>query len=584
MKKFILLGLALFASFLVFSQPASASVNDFVIKEFKADYYLSRDNDGRSNLKTVETIVANFPNSDQNHGIERFLHQKYDGHSSSLEIISIKNEIGVKWNYTTKRSNDNLVLRIGDADKYLQGTYVFVITYTQKDVTKNFKNSNADEFYWDVNGTGWLQEFEKVTANIHIEDDLLSEIATGESCYYGKLNEDNKCNIILENNIYSATVDNLGVGENMTFAIAFKTGTFSEYKPKLKDYLFEVVIIAGFFIEIIGLIYVTIKSKDASGRGTIIPEYLPPKGVDVITSSFVIASSSSWLPALYIDLAVRHNIKIIEKKKSGFFGKSTVYELELISIDNITQQEKDFLLNVFDNNLTIGNKYTIDAKLPDHKLGKKLSLMRASHHDKNKSEGYYRDIKKLKILLVAISLTLFAIFILSYEAYVSDFYGILSAILLMFAFFNIFFAVSVKSLSEKGRNLKDYIVGLGLYIKIAEAERLKYLQSVTGSEKIAIDDKSSLVKLYERVLPYAVLLGIEKSWGKVLGDYYQMQGTQPDWYSGQDVFSATLFASTLSSFSSNANSSTNSYESSSGGSGGGGFSGGGGGGGGGGGW
>jgi uncharacterized membrane protein len=114
------------------------------------------------------------------------------------------------------------------------------------------------------------------------------------------------------------------------------------------------------------------------------------------------------------------------------------------------------------------------------------------------------------------------------------------------------------------------------------------LQSPEGAEKIGQtiqgEDAAQLVKLYERVLPYAVLFGVEKEWTKQLGAYYEAAGEQPDWYAGNGAFNAVIFASALSGFSSQSSTYSSSTSSSSGGSGGGGFSGGGGGGGGGGGW
>ena len=142
-----------------------------------------------------------------------------------------------------------------------------------------------------------------------------------------------------------------------------------------------------------------------------------------------------------------------------------------------------------------------------------------------------------------------------------------------------------KVLTDKGLALRRYLAGLKMYIEVAETERLKMLQSPEGADKVKVDtnDEKQLVKLYERVLPYAVLFGSEKEWTKQLGRYYEQVGSNPDWYYGQGVFNAAAFASGMSGLSSVA-SSVSSFSSSDGGSGGGGFTGGGGGGGGGGGW
>jgi len=150
------------------------------------------------------------------------------------------------------------------------------------------------------------------------------------------------------------------------------------------------------------------------------------------------------------------------------------------------------------------------------------------------------------------------------------------------------FASVTWPLTKKGVGLRDYLAGLKDYIDVAEEERLKMLQSPKGAEKVGAkvdgNDVRQLVKLYERVLPYAVLFGSEREWSKQLGAYYKSAGQQPDWYSGNGAFNAAMFTSMMIGFSSQSSSYSSATSASSGGAGGGGFSGGGGGGGGGGGW
>ena len=189
--------------------------------------------------------------------------------------------------------------------------------------------------------------------------------------------------------------------------------------------------------------------------------------------------------------------------------------------------------------------------------------------------------KTMTILVAVATLQAVALWLLS----ASTELGFLNIVLgVFFAIVGTLLVASTKPLSAKGRELLDYLKGLQMYIKCAEVERIKILQSPMGAEKTPVNtnDTEMMVHLYERVLPYAVLFGIEKEWTKVLGKYYEQQNTSPTWYAGNSAFNMAAFSSSMSSFSSSAVGS--SYSSSSGGSGGGGFSGGGGGGGGGGGW
>ena len=139
--------------------------------------------------------------------------------------------------------------------------------------------------------------------------------------------------------------------------------------------------------------------------------------------------------------------------------------------------------------------------------------------------------------------------------------------------------VFMKRRSHAGVESYEHIKGLKLYMDTAEKDRLKMMQSVDRPYA----EPSPTVELFEKLLPYAVALGVEQSWAKQFENIYR---EQPQWYSGNTAgFNTVYFASSLASGISSMNTSFyTSTSSSSSGSGGGGFSGGGGGGGGGGGW
>jgi len=148
--------------------------------------------------------------------------------------------------------------------------------------------------------------------------------------------------------------------------------------------------------------------------------------------------------------------------------------------------------------------------------------------------------------------------------------------------------------SARGAELRDYLLGMQVYLTLAEQERFRMLQSPDGAERIDVGDTRQVVKLYEKLLPFAVIWGVEKEWSKELEIKVAEQGEQPDWFTGQNGFSTLAFTSALSGVSRAASytpaSTSSSWTSGSGGgssfgsgfggSGGGGFAGGGGGGGG----
>jgi hypothetical protein len=154
------------------------------------------------------------------------------------------------------------------------------------------------------------------------------------------------------------------------------------------------------------------------------------------------------------------------------------------------------------------------------------------------------------------------------------------------------FAVLMRAPTIQGRKVMDQIDGFKMYLDTAEKERL----NIVGEPPMTVDR-------FERILPYAVALGVEKPWS----DHFEAElarnavsdatgGYSPLWYSGGSGFGAGNMASNISNAVSAAAAGmtaamvaaqpvqASSSGFSSGGGGGGGSSGGGGGGGGGGGW
>jgi len=138
--------------------------------------------------------------------------------------------------------------------------------------------------------------------------------------------------------------------------------------------------------------------------------------------------------------------------------------------------------------------------------------------------------------------------------------------------------VARKPLTSLGAEGRDHLKGLKEFIEWAEADRIRMLQSPMGAERVRVDpgDRTEMLKLYEALLPYAVVFGQEKEWAEHLAVLYG-DGNSPGWYAGSHGFSAGSFSAGIGSLSASSASSS----STSGGSSGGGSSGGGGGGGGG---
>ena len=584
MKRFIL-GILIAGSLLVGSGQAAfaAQTDNFTITKFDAEYSLGRDGENRSTLAATWRITANFP-PNQNRGIATIFVKKYDNHPTSFSLQSVTDEQGKTLEYNWNGDE----LRIGEKDVYVQGEKTYVIKFTQRDVTKHYDNTGRDEFYWDVIGNEWRVPMENVRVSVKFDESLQAARRGEAFCYVGKQGSRQRCNVNGDKSEIVANVNRLDRREGITMAVGFTGGTFAGYQETLIEKFIkiwstvQVVVSSLTAVLILLLIW---RYRRLFGRYSelkpIPPEYLPPKQASVMMSTYILKRYDLFIVkgsakvAQLLDLAVRHYIKLYEVKKASFL-RSAQYEIEIVKdLTELRPEESEVIRDMFGESMPKPGQ-----RLNLKKLQNNLSYAARTGDDDNNLKSLARGKYALceqkpenKRIVQKWALWVFVISVL-----------LLSPMLLIVA--GIVFALSFGwSLTDEGLALRRYLAGLKMYIGVAEAERLKMLQSPEGAEKVKIDtaDERQLVKLYERVLPYAVLFGQEKEWSKQLGKYYEQVGEQPDWYSGQGAFNAAAFAAGMNSLSSVASSASD-YSSTSGGSTGGGFAGGGGGGGGGGGW
>lgn len=561
--------------------PAYAAVDDYTISNYQIDYVLSQDTERRSVLKTTERITAEFPQIDQNHGIERAIPTSYDQHPTSLSIDSVTDAAGAVQPYTTYESSGNEVLRIGDADTYVHGTRTYVITYTQRDVTKNFGDTGRDEWYWDTNGTGWRVPITQLDVSVRLDRSITLAQAGDPLCYQGGAGSTQRCSLVQQGESWTASAMGLAPGQNMTLAFGFTSGTFAGYAQSPIERALQIYQSAIWLSVpvVIGVsIWLVVRWVRVSGRrkerGTIVAEYLPPSDASVTTSAAIIGTQKVFAAQL-IDLAVRHYLKIYETKAKSLWSYAK-YDIEVIKDPSeLRSEEQELLSDIFGHLPSVGerlaleslkNNFAASARLSDNST-KLAKLIRESYGLREKNDARRAWFRRAALVLVIIGVWLPPFLLASLIALVC--------------------ALTLWPLTDKGLALSRYLEGLKLYIKVAEIERLRMLQSPEGAVKVgpvSADDPAQLVKLYERVLPYAILFGQEKQWNNQLGHYYESLQSQPDWYMGHNAaFNAALFSSAMTDFATAASYASPS-ESSSGGSSGGGSSGGGGGGGGGGGW
>jgi uncharacterized membrane protein YgcG len=598
-----------------------AGPNDFTFASFDAQYFLDRDDAGRSTLRVIETLVAQFPETDQNRGIQRVIPIDYDGHPTDLTIESVTDQDGAPRAFSTERtdggSDDNefLTLTIADDGVYVHGTQSYVIGYTQNNITKAFADTGSDEFYRDLNGTAWKQPFGRVSAELHLPAGLSAALTGSNACYWGAYGAKNPCDVVSvsgtnADSILSVAVPHLAVGENVSMAVGFIEGTFVPRNDSFFLSAFAplqiVAAVLALAAAVAAIVHRVTVLRSGRGRPTIVPEYTPPRFANLYGSAVVSKTTSKVIAAGLVNLAVRHAAQIIEHPGGGFMGPKVKYELRFLTESGLDAQEVEFSRALFGGTPAPGK--TVSVTPPSSSTAKRITAFVSTLTTTAQKEGLTSAAGRGRSVVIGLLALVFtaATFFFGFAVIAQSYGGPVPLILMAVAIVAVIataIAVVVTPLTAAGAELRDYIKGVRMYIELAEADRFRMLQSPDGALKTTdtgvpaatvpqagaqpngmqqsagLPPAGEVVKLYEKLLPYAILLGLEKQWSAVLGRFYESTNSEPSWYGGSSAFNAAAFAVGLSTFSGSA---TNSFQagssgssSSFGGSTGGGFSGGG---------
>lgn len=563
-------------------------VDDFTFDSFDVEYRLGRDADGHATLLTTETLVARFPDFDQNRGIRRSLPAFYQGRTTNLQVLSVTDGEGAPRPYEVEYGSGIVdIIAAVPEGQFVRGEQTYVITYVQRDVVDSFANSNAEEFYWNLNGTDWAQPFARVSARIVLQGGLESALLGQEACYRGYAGSTERCAITLTGDTFA--VDELAIGpyQTVTIAIGFEPGTFTlfdrSYLASPWAWLQLLGIALALTAAIAAIVLRTTRYRDAPGRPVIVAEYGPPPGVSLLEAAVLTKRRSRAVASQLVDFAVRRVITIIEAT-GGWFGLRSTWRLRLESALGVEGEERSLLGYFFGGGLQGGAEHTLTAQNTSLSTSIQRQLVRIQ--SANLKRGWRRSVATGHSVglsaLVLVGTTLgFVGGVLVSEEGRGDALPILFMPLGIVLFFVVAGCLYRQPLTAEGAEIVDHIRGLEVYIELAEADRLRVLQSPQGALREPIDPSSrdERLKLIESLLPWAVLTNHEKEWAKELGEFYA-EGESPVWFSSSRPFTVGAFAAGVGSVSSTLSSSY-SGSSSSGGSSGGGSSGGGGGGGGG---
>ena len=547
----------IFSIYLALPAAAQEKINNFEVE-------IDINRDGSINVK--ELIVYDFGNEEK-HGIFRDIPYKYKVGGGSFKLrffdFSVTDKNGNDIIFDVDNYKESKRIKIGDPGALISGVQNYEIEYKVERVLNFF--DDYDELYWNVTGNEWVTSIRQSKAIVNLPVGVNIEELKFE-CFTGKSGSNAKCvssrlNFIAKDKADSIIFsdDSLKPGDGITIVIGFPKGIIE--KPSWFKIFLEIakdnwIVVLPLFVLIFFIYFWNRYGKDPLGRKTIIAEFTAPDNLSPAEVGTIIdeRAHKKDVSAEIVNLAVRGHIKITCIEKKGIL-KADDYELEKLTA-------KEDALNEFQYALLkalFADKEKIRLSDLKDKFYKNLNDIIDRIYQATVNKGYFpKNPKKVRGFYVGLAIAVLVIgwFVGPFLGWIGVASVWVTGILIL-----IFGSVMPKK-TKKGVLTREKILGLKMYLEVAEKDRINFHNAPEKKPEV-----------FEKLLPFAIVLGVEKKWAKQFEDIYQ---ESPKWYSaaGARNFSALALASSLNSFQSQANSTLASMPSSAS-SGGSGFSGGG---------
>jgi hypothetical protein len=556
------------ASFSVLLAPA-ASARELRIEQFDSKVFVMAD----GSIRVTETIQVQFIGSWR--GLYRDIPVEYVtpqgfNYSLFLDVTRITDGEGnvLKFDSSRERHYRKLKIYVPGA---LDARKTIVIEYTVADALRFFEDH--DELYWNVTGDEWDVPIQSATAKI-----FLPEGTTGIRV--------NRFTGAYRSREQEADVDVAGIGvevrtqhplayhEGLTVAVAFDKGFVHAPTAADKAILFfrsNWPLAVPLFVFMAMFLLWWNRGRDPRLR-PISAQYEPPEKLTPGEVGTLLDDSVDMrdITATLVDLAVRGFMVITEEKKDHLGGlwsdKDYIFTLQKSRSEwnGLKGHEEALLTGIF----TAGQKdEMVSMSSLQNRFYTTLPLIKNSLFDSLVTHGYYGmrpDSTRSGWIAFGVVIGFLSIWGggalgktmgMAPLAFIVS--GILSAAM---------------------------ICGFGWLMPARTADGTRALEGVLGFEDflahVESDRFNTMIKtpqMFEKFLPFAMALGVEKNWSKA---FQGICVEPPSWYRGgtySQGFYPMYFASSLNSMSTSAASVMASAPRSSGGSG---FGGGGGGGGG----
>ncbi|GAB3601476.1 hypothetical protein GCM10027408_35330 [Microbacterium tumbae] len=525
------------ASLALPAAPAAADVDDFGYSSWGARYELSLDDEGRALLHVEEHLVADFPDVDQNKGIVRGLATRYQGADLGTTILSVTDAEGAAIPFETDEDDGTLFVLTG-TDEYVRGPTDYVISYEMHDVLLTAQDTGGDEFSWDLLPLDSTQAIESFRTEIVLDDDLATRLTGEASCYQGTEGSEQRCEITGPEQgdgtvSFSVASGYRDAGDGVTIAIGFEAGTVQQPAARQPDPVADIgpfaagatavgVAVGGWFA--VG----AHRRRSRRAAGIIVAQYDVPATMPPLLAAELIPGARTPIAAEIIHLAVGGRLRIEDRGDR----QPVLHRVEGTAEGDALDEQT--LARLFRKGATTvkiprASESFAERMQKLEKTGAGAAAKRGLTERRRSPLARTLALLSLIPLAVALGLAVWSMIQGRESAAPALLVAIVALIVVLLSM--IFAFVRHTVLTKAGAQQHEHLQGVREFIRVAEEDRLRMLQSYSGAERYTRDGVE-LVHLYERLLPYAILFGMETEWGRVLETRYEADGYEPSWVTG----------------------------------------------------
>ncbi|MFA6304969.1 MAG: DUF2207 domain-containing protein [Patescibacteria group bacterium] len=499
------------------------------IDDFQAELKINQDN----SVEVTETIVYNFGDLER-HGIYREIPYSYKvsggNFTVSLKVSDVTDEEGKAVDYQVVTESGQVKIKIGNPDVLISGRQTYKISYSLNRIINFF--ADHDELYWNVTGNRWPVAIDRSGVLIKLPSGVLAASLNAE-CFTGLVGSQEKnCQVtnITNSQVGYSSFGTLLPGEGLTVVLGWPKGILTP--PSMWQQMVWLVRDNPFLplpivVLVVMLVLWYFHGRDLGAKRSIIPVYEAPANLLPVEVGSLIDERVNLkdISSTFIHLAVRGYIKIKNLPNKDW---------ELLKTKNfgdLVPWEKEFADEVFKNNKT-------SVKLSDLKnvFYQYLPKLKKEIYASLVAKNFFPDSPgRVRVVYFSTAVALFLVGLICSQIISGGFINI--AALAVSAIIIAAIGQIMPHKTVQGHLMVDQIKGYELYLGVAEKSRLNFSNAPQKTPEV-----------FERHLPYAMVLGLEKKWAKQFAKIYV---EQPSWYDGNLAsFNSLILINSLNSFDS----------------------------------